>query len=415
MALGGGTYLVQNKLLPGAYINFVSASRASATLSDRGTATFPLSLDWGPEGEVFTVENADFQRNSLKLFGHAYTDDALRPLREIFENAQTLHVFRLNTGGVKATCKYAEAKYPGVVGNSLKIVIAKNEAFETTENEVYDVSTYIGATQVDIQKAVKAVSELQPNDYVTWTGSEALAESAGITLTSGTNGTVQDAAYQTYLDKIERFKTAESHREKIQDKFLESSELPDLLAGMQHPIWKAVTEFLVLSGLRFGEFAALKAEDVDIKGQIIHVSMTYDPNNKVETTAKTYESRRDVYMQDELLSVAKELRLLMLRQRMMHGYVTDLYVCAEDGSHVKYYTYNKYLQENALRIIGRRITPHTLRHTHASLLMEQGIGIDTISRRLGHSDSKVTKEIYLHVTERLKEKENEQLKGLKII
>lgn len=171
----------------------------------------------------------------------------------------------------------------------------------------------------------------------------------------------------------------------------------------------------VLSGLRFGEFAALKAEDVDIKGQIIHVSMTYDPNNKVETTAKTYESRRDVYMQDELLSVAKELRLLMLRQRMMHGYSTDLYVCAEDGSHVKYYTYNKYLQEISQRIIGRKITPHTLRHTHASLLMEQGIGIDTISRRLGHSDSKVTKEIYLHVTERLREKENEQIKGLKII
>lgn len=47
--------------------------------------------------------------------------------------------------------------------------------------------------------------------------------------------------------------------------------------------------------------------------------------------------------------------------------------------------------------------------------MEQGIGIDAISRRLGHSDSKVTKEIYLHVTERLREKENEQIKGLKII
>lgn len=222
---------------------------------------------------------------------------------------------------------------------------------------------------------------------------------------------IEDVAY---LEKIERFK-APSHREKIEDKYLESSELSDLLAGMRQPIWKAVTEFLVLSGLRFGEFAALKADDVDIKGQMIHVSMTYDPNNKVETTAKTYESRRDVYMQDELLSVAKELRLLMLRQRMMHGYSTDLYVCAEDGSHVKYYTYNKYLQQNSMRIIGREITPHTLRHTHASLLMEQGIGIDTISRRLGHSDSKVTKEIYLHVTERLKEKENEQLKGLKII
>lgn len=205
MALGGGTFTIQNKILPGAYINFVSAARASATLSDRGVATFPLSLNWGPEGEVLTVENADFQRNSLKLFGHAYTDDALRPLREIFANAQTLHVFRLNTGGVKASCKYAEAKYPGTVGNSLKIVIAQNEAFEETSNEVYDVSTYIGATQVDIQKAVKAVSDLQPNDYVTWKGSEALAVSAGITLTSGTDGTVQDTAYQTYLDKIESY------------------------------------------------------------------------------------------------------------------------------------------------------------------------------------------------------------------
>lgn len=106
MALGGGTFTVQNKVLPGAYINFVSAARASATLSDRGTAAFPLALDWGPENEVFTVESGDFQKNSLKLFGHAYTADALRPLREIFANAQTLHVFRLNTGGVKASCTY---------------------------------------------------------------------------------------------------------------------------------------------------------------------------------------------------------------------------------------------------------------------------------------------------------------------
>lgn len=205
MALGGGMFTVQNKVLPGAYINFVSAARASATLSDRGTAAFPLALDWGPENEVFTVESGDFQKNSLKLFGHAYTDDALRPLREIFANAQTLHVFRLNAGGTKASCTYAEAKYPGTVGNDLKIVIAQNEAFEETDNEVYDVSTYAGATQVDVQKGVKTVSDLAANDYVTWKGEEALAVSAGITLTGGTNGTVQDAAYQTYLDKIEPY------------------------------------------------------------------------------------------------------------------------------------------------------------------------------------------------------------------
>ena len=75
MALGGGTYLVQNKELPGAYINFVSAASANAALSERGIATMPLELDWGMDGEVFEVANSDFQKDSLKIFGYAYTQD----------------------------------------------------------------------------------------------------------------------------------------------------------------------------------------------------------------------------------------------------------------------------------------------------------------------------------------------------
>ena len=65
MSMGGGTFTVQNKILPGSYINFVSTASA-ATLGERGTAALPLELDWGPEGEVFTVENADFQRNGRR-------------------------------------------------------------------------------------------------------------------------------------------------------------------------------------------------------------------------------------------------------------------------------------------------------------------------------------------------------------
>lgn len=198
-------YTVQNKVLPGAYINFVSAARASATLGDRGTAAFPLSLDWGPENEVVTIENSEFQKGSLALTGYAYTADELRPLREIFANAKTLHLFRLNSGGAKAACKYAEAKYPGKIGNELKIVIQQNEGFTASTNEVYDVSTYIGTTLVDTQKAVKAVSDLSDNDYLHWKGSEALTENAGLLLTGGTTGAVQDAAYQTFLDKIEPY------------------------------------------------------------------------------------------------------------------------------------------------------------------------------------------------------------------
>ncbi|HBF6506491.1 TPA: phage tail protein, partial [Clostridioides difficile] len=47
MALGGGTFVTQNKVLPGSYINFVSATRATSSLSDRGIVAMPLELDWG--------------------------------------------------------------------------------------------------------------------------------------------------------------------------------------------------------------------------------------------------------------------------------------------------------------------------------------------------------------------------------
>ena len=107
--------------------------------------------------------------------------------------------------------------------------------------------------------------------------------------------------------------------------------------------------------------------------------------------------------------------LSALYQKVMYGYETDLYVCSKDGSHIKYYAYNKYLKENAKKVVEKKITTHALRHTHVSLLAENGISIDTISRRIGHSDSDITKQIYLHITSRLKEKENEQIKGLRII
>ena len=204
MALGGGTYLVQNKVLPGAYMNFVSASRASATLSDRGIAALPLALDWGPEQTVFAVTNGEFQTDSMKIFGHTYTDAAMLPLRELFQHCKTAYLFRLNSGGTKASCTYAEARYPGARGNALRVVIEQNEAFEEGENEVYDVSTYLDAVRVDTQMKVKTAAELKANDYVTWMDAP-LTATASTPLTRGTDGTVQDAAYQVFLDKIESY------------------------------------------------------------------------------------------------------------------------------------------------------------------------------------------------------------------
>ena len=204
MALGGGTFLTQNKILPGAYINFVSVAKASATLSDRGIATIPLDMDWGPENQVITVELADFLKNSQKIFGYAYTAEKLKPMREIFKHAKTVYFFRLNASGVKAANTFATAKYPGTRGNDLRTVITENEKSEL-ESKLYDVATFLGTVQVDLQTGIKAMADLKPNDYVDWITSASISLTASLPLKNGTNGTVEDAAYQTYLDKMEAY------------------------------------------------------------------------------------------------------------------------------------------------------------------------------------------------------------------
>lgn len=200
MALGGGSFTSQNKVLPGTYINVVSAAAASKALSDRGIATMPLELDWGVEGKVFEVKSEDFKDSSLKLFGYLYDDPKLTGLRDLFLGANTLYAYRLNGGGEKASNTYATALYGGIRGNDLKTVIMAN----ADETEKYDVITYLGTVKVDTQ-TVTAANELVANDYVAFKSDVVLEATAGEALTGGTNGTVDGTAHQNYLNKIESY------------------------------------------------------------------------------------------------------------------------------------------------------------------------------------------------------------------
>ena len=86
-----------------------------------------------------------------------------------------------------------------------------------------------------------------------------------------------------------------------------------------------------------------------------------------------------------------------------------------EGNMISYDAYNKYLRENTERILKHKLTPHSLRHTHVALLAEHGMNLDSIARRLGHSDSKITKDVYYHVTSKVKQRENEQMNGISLL
>lgn len=198
--LGGGTFVTQNKELPGAYINFVSAASANATLSDRGIVTMPLLLDWGKDGEVFEVGSEDFQKDSLPIFGYDYTHDKLKGLRDLFLNARTLYAYKLTSGGERAENNFAKALYSGVRGNDLKIVIQVNADDDT----LFDVKTLLDMAVVD-EQTVASAADLKVNKFVEFKTDATLTATAAAPLSGGENGEVDGTAYQTYLDKIESY------------------------------------------------------------------------------------------------------------------------------------------------------------------------------------------------------------------
>ncbi|MGS5516340.1 phage tail sheath family protein [Clostridioides difficile] len=200
MALGGGTFITQNKVLPGVYINFVSAARATSTLSDRGIVAMPLEFDWGIDEKVFQVTSDDFEKYSTKFFGYDYTHEKLKGLRDLFKNIRLGYFYKLNKG-VKASCTIAIAKYSGIRGNDLKVIVTTN----IDDNTKFDVVTLLDNKKVDTQIA-KVITDLIDNDYITWKKDATLEASAGLVFTGGTNGeAITGTEYQAFLDKIESY------------------------------------------------------------------------------------------------------------------------------------------------------------------------------------------------------------------
>lgn len=195
---GGGSFTTQNKILPGAYINFVSAASSKSTLLDRGIVAVPLKLSWGIEKEIFSVTAKEFQRSCFEIFGYEYEANEMLALRELFRNMTKGVFYRLNKG-IAASNDYAQAVYSGVRGNDITIVISKN----VNDENKYDVKTIFAGKVVDKQ-TVAAGAELLNNDYVTFKKEAVLEATAGAPLTGGIDGdSLTGSDYSDFLSAIE--------------------------------------------------------------------------------------------------------------------------------------------------------------------------------------------------------------------
>lgn len=196
--MAGGTFTVQNKVRPGAYINFKSAGKPLGTLSERGIVTLPLILNWGQSKEVIAITA---ETNVLNLLGYSLLDKEMLLIKEAAKRAATILVYRVN-GGEKATANIAPltitAKYGGKRGNDLTV-----RSVADVDNEgVFVVTTLLDGISVDEQIA-RTVEELKDNDFVAFSGTGTLVASAGAALTGGTNTVATSQDYLDYFSAIE--------------------------------------------------------------------------------------------------------------------------------------------------------------------------------------------------------------------
>lgn len=215
------------------------------------------------------------------------------------------------------------------------------------------------------------------------------------------NDYVEDIKWLDKLDTVpDRVK-----KERLKDKYLEMDEIEQLLSAMKHPIYQRLTRFLILSGLRCGEAIALQVEDIG--ETVVSVSKTLNPVTLELTPPKTDCSNREVYIQEELREVIDEQ--LAYKQAMLLGRKSPFFFCQDSGKPVSFAAYSKYLRDISAEAIGRPVSSHICRHTHVSILAAQGVPLETIMRRVGHENSSVTRDVYLHVTKAVILRDNEFL------
>ena len=206
--MAGGTWVSQNKVLPGVYINVKSQPNASANVGDKGVVAIAKALSWGAPGEVVEITPG---QDVTPYIGYPVTATQGQFLREMMRGTDVtagptkILLYRYpGTGGAKATATIgdltATALYNGVRGNDITIVVT---ADPDTEGQ-FTVQTIVDGAEVDAQDGA-TVADLAANAWVAFSGTGALTATAGTALMGGVDPTTSAADDAAFLTAIEPY------------------------------------------------------------------------------------------------------------------------------------------------------------------------------------------------------------------
>jgi integrase len=160
----------------------------------------------------------------------------------------------------------------------------------------------------------------------------------------------------------------------------------------------------LFTGMRRGEVLALRWSRVNLDKKIIQVREALEKTDKHGIRFKSPKSnagRRDITLPDILVEVLQKHRMAQLELRMKLGigklYDTTLLFADLNDAPLSPNALSAAWSDFAARIGLPEVTFHALRHTHASQLIDAGVDIVTISKRLGHAKPDITLRVYSHL------------------
>ncbi|WP_129596566.1 tyrosine-type recombinase/integrase [Anaerophilus nitritogenes] len=160
------------------------------------------------------------------------------------------------------------------------------------------------------------------------------------------------------------------------------------------------------TGMRAAEVCGLTWDCVDLENNIITVEKIIIKKERewVFGTPKTSSSNRKIMIGNTLINILKKHRKLQIENKLKYGkhYTNNNFVCTKENGNLVTTDSLKYLSRIVNYELGIRFNFHSLRHTHATMLLEAGANIKDIQERLGHSQLSTTMDTYSHVTSKMK-------------
>ncbi|WP_239257116.1 site-specific integrase [Listeria ilorinensis] len=206
-------------------------------------------------------------------------------------------------------------------------------------------------------------------------------------------------------------------------KYLNYSEAHKLIIALENNLsFKHMSKYIILfalaTGCHFSEIIGLTWDSIDFTNQTVKIDKVWDykyTNDFNET--KTPASKRTITIDEGttkmLKRIKKEQQEFFLKAGLISQYEKLRNVFVNHRlKMVSNNAVNKCLKHYCKKLGIREITCHSLRHTHASILLYEGVNVKYISRRLGHSDITITLKVYSHIIDELKQRESKHVNDI---